>query len=76
MMDSPVQRWGDHVRGIKDGKTEHIAFNSIGNVVATDEHVFLLTTPFRAVIVPKLAFKNQTTMLVFKSKVDQGPQDS
>jgi hypothetical protein len=71
-----LQRWGDHVRVIADGHAEHTPYQSIANVIATPEHVFLMTAPYRVVIVPEAAFENEAAMAAFARAIDQGSEES
>jgi hypothetical protein len=74
--DVELQRWGDHLRVLAGGHAERTAYEQLGAVVATADHVFLFTHPDRALIVPRRAFAGQAEMAAFAAKVDRASKDS
>lgn len=71
-----LQRWGDHLRLIAEGETVQTAYRSIGYVLATKEHVFVMTSPEQGIIVPKRAFKEEAAMASFARQVDKEADES
>ena len=74
--DVELQRWGDHLRVLTGGLAERTAYEQLGAVVATADHVFLFTHPDRALIVPRRAFAGQAEMAAFAAEVDRASKDS
>lgn len=71
-----LQRWGDHLRVIADGNETRTTYAQLGNVVATPDHVFLMTSPDRSIIVPRRAFASDAEMAAFAAKMDQCSRES
>jgi hypothetical protein len=71
-----LQRWGNHLRVIADGGETRTTYAQLGNVVATPDHVFLMTTPDRSIIVPRRAFASDAEMAAFAAEVDQCSRES
>jgi hypothetical protein len=71
-----LQRWGDHLRVIADGRTGRTGYDQLGNVVATPAHVFLMTAPNYAIIVPRRAFADADAMAAFAAEVDDASNNS
>jgi hypothetical protein len=71
-----LQRWGDHLRVIADGRTAHTGYDQLGNVVATPDRVFLMTAPDDAIIVPRRAFADADAMAAFAAEVDDASNNS
>ncbi|NVO06623.1 MAG: YcxB family protein [Rhodoferax sp.] len=71
-----IQRWGNHLRITVDGKTKSVAYTSIGKVVITQAHIFLMTTPNDVIIVPRSAFSSASDMLHFAQAVDKAAEEN
>lgn len=71
-----LQRWGDHLRMMAGGRETRTSYARIGNVVATPDHVFLMTARDRAIIVPRRAFASADAMAAFAATVDRESQES
>lgn len=74
--DTELQRWEDHLCVLADGHSAQVAYGQIGNVVAGEQHVFILTAPDKAVIVPRQAFASADDMRRFAQQIDQASRDS
>ncbi len=74
--DVELQRWGDHLRVVAGGHVERTGYGQLGAVVATADHVFLLTHPHQALILPRRAFADAGAMAAFAAEVDRGSQAS
>lgn len=71
-----LQRWGDHLRVSADGNETRTTYAQLGNVVATPDHVFLMTAPDRSIIVPRRAFASDAEMAAFAAEVDRCSDES
>jgi hypothetical protein len=74
--DIELQRWSDHLRMLADGQTEHLAFETIGQVLTAESHVFVFVARGQALIVPQRAFASAEAMRAFGERIDQASRDS
>ncbi len=74
--ETELQRWGDHLRVVADGQTEHLAYQTLCQVVTGAGHVFVFTKPRQALIVPRRAFASDQDMRSFGDLVDKASRDS
>lgn len=71
-----LQRWGDHLRVLAGGRETRVAYLQLGNVIATPDHVFLMTAPEGPLIVPRRAFASAGAMAAFAGEVGRASRES
>ena len=72
---SHVEEWGDHLVVRSQAGLQHLSYEMIGNVIATDAHVFILLHG-APVIVPLRAFEDRQAMRAFAEVVDKRSQEA
>jgi len=70
-----VEVWDDHLVVRSQAGLQHLPYEMIGNVVATDAHVFILLHG-APVIVPLRAFEDRQAMRAFAEVVDKRSQEA
>ena len=65
-----VEEWGDHLAIRSQSGESHLAYETIGKVIATESYVFVLY-PGGDLIVPLRAFESADAMKAFGDAVDR-----
>ncbi len=60
-----VDVFGDHIAWSCDGRADLRAWERVGDIIATPDHVFVFTAPGEALIMPLRAFDNAVDMAAF-----------
>lgn len=71
-----LQVWGDHLCLIAEGQETQIAYETLGQVINTASHVFLITARNRALIIPRHAFPDPATQAAFAAQIDKKAEAS
>ena len=70
-----IEEWGDHLVIRSQARVQHLSYELIGKVIASDAHVFILYHG-GPTIVPLRAFEDLQAMQVFAEAIDRRSEEA